>query len=330
MPPRSGGKPRNNARKEAARRLQRLNPGMSYKQAFRQAEPGNAPTAPRPPQLSVLLGLTSLPDIVSRYAEPTIDLTVPVGTSQTGETVKVNIETASQGRGGTGAHGIVSGITGSGATMVAMAIALALRAQNNQERLQVVLIDPDGRIHPGMSALADITIGADDAAATAWLTEQLSLRQAVLRSAEARDFHDLPLGALPRLIIVVADEPGRSVSFRRSRNPGSDAVRRIAMAGRQLGMNLLLLCAYSAPEDLRDVIGHLSYRVSLGQADNELTHFLLDDNDADLLADVRNARPGTAFLRTNYAQHVNGVTRFTAARVDEALAALVTTARTPQ
>ncbi len=55
MTPRTSGKPRNNARKEAARNLQRLNPGMSYKQAFRQAGPDRGALAPHQPHLSTLL-----------------------------------------------------------------------------------------------------------------------------------------------------------------------------------------------------------------------------------------------------------------------------------
>lgn len=329
MTPRANGKPRNNARKEAVRNLQRLNPGMSYKQAFRQASPDNGATAPHQPHLSTLLGVSSHHDIRARYSRPDTDLTVPLGLSDTGHVVSINIDTVSQGRGGTGAHGIVSGITGSGATMVAMAIALALRAQNSPAQFQAALIDPDGRVHPDVDALVDITFREDDDSAADWLAEQLSTREAVMRAANARDFYDLPVGALPRLLVVVADEPGRSLNFKRTPHPVSNALLRITRAGRQFGINLLLLCAYSSPEDLHEVIGHLGYRVSLGQVDDGLTHMLLDDAGVHLHRSVRHAPSGTAFLRTNYAQQDDGITRFAVAIADDALTHMVKEARTP-
>lgn len=329
MTPRTSGKPHNNARKEAARTLQRLNPGMSYKQAFRQAAPSRGATALRQPYLSTLLGVSSHHDIRAKYSRTEPDLTVPLGVSGKGHVISLNIDTASQGHGGTGAHGIVSGTAGSGTTMVAMGIALALRAHNSPALLQAALIDPDARVTPNADALVDITFRADDESAAAWLTEQLSTRQAVLRSANARDFYDLPVGALPRLILVVADELTRSINDKRTPPPISHALQQITAAGRQLGINLLLLCAHSTPEDLHQVIGHMGYRVSLGQVDDGLTHMLLDDNDADLHRSVRNAPSGTAFLRTNYAQQDNVITHFTTAIADDALTAMVKATRFP-
>lgn len=330
MTPRTSGKPRNNARKEAARNLQRLNPGMSYKQAFRQAGPGRGASALHHPHLSSLLGVSSHHDICAKYSRTEPDLTVPLGVSDTGHVVSLNIDTVSQGRGGTGVHGIVSGTTGSGATMVAMAIALALRGQNNPALLQAALIDPGARVSSDADALVDSAFRADDGTAAAWLTEQLSTRQAVLRSANARDFYDLPVGALPRLVLVVADEATRSINYKRTPTPVSHALRQITAVGRQLGINLLLLCAHSTPEDLHQAIGHMGYRLSLGQVDDGLTQMLLDDNDADLHHSVRNAPSGTAFLRTNYAQQDNVITQFTAAVADDALTAMVMAARSPR
>ncbi len=329
MTPRTSGKPRNNARKEAARNLQRLNPGMSYKQAFRQAAPERGAPAPHQPHLSTLLGVSSHRDIRAKYSRTEPDLTVPLGLSGTGHVVSVNIDTASQGRGGAGAHGIVSGTTGSGATGVAMAIALALRAQNSPTLLQAALIDPDARVPSDADDLVDTMFRADDGSAAAWLTEQLATRQAVLRSANARDFYDLPVDALARLLLVVADEPGRSVNYKRNPTAVSRAVRQITAVGRQLGINVLLLCAHSSPEDLHQAIGHMGFRVSLGQVDYDLTRMLLDDGDASLHRSVRTAPSGTAFLRTNYAQQDNVITQFTAAVADDALTAMVTAARSP-
>lgn len=67
-------------------------------------------------------------------ATPQSDLTVPLGITDSGTLVTLNIADSNRGREGTGPHGFISGSSDSGAESLALSIAAAaLRAQNGPD-----------------------------------------------------------------------------------------------------------------------------------------------------------------------------------------------------
>ncbi len=325
--------------KKLARAYMAAHPGTAYQQAL-DAISGDDPSraenflagapraaAPGQLELAAMLGVTTPRDVRTNYARPDTDLNVPLGVTSDGTVVTINIDTVSQGRGGTGAHGVVSGITGSGATSLAFTIALALRARNSPGRLQVALIDPSHRIDAATAdSVADVVLPTA-AMAAEWVTEQIAARVNYLRSADARDINDLPDGELPRLLVIAVDEP-KDVGDSTPPTSTWTVLQSICRVGRAVGIHLLLLCAYSSPRDLHKVDSNLCYRISLRQQDDALTCALLwVGPDDDLVQSVRTAPQGDAFLQTSYADQPATVQRFTMATGHDTLRKMIQAAR---
>ena len=151
-----------------------------------------------------LLGATELTDLLAtqdvprRRPRPAVDrLRVPIGVSELGEPVQLDLKEAALD--GMGPHGLVIGATGSGKSELLRTLVIALAATHSSESLNFVLIDfKGGATFAGLGALphtaAVITNLADDLAMVDRMRDAL-LGELNRRTATGRR----PLRQRPRL-----------------------------------------------------------------------------------------------------------------------------------
>lgn len=239
-------KRRNPARKKAADELRQANPRMRHQQALNMLAQGASeqPAAPsaKPHWLTEALGLHTVEDLTARWAQISERanaevLTVPVGVDATGKLMHLNIDEIAVG--GCGLHGMILARTHLGRGLVESVIAAALRALNPPKHLQVVAAGP----HPGYQ-IADTAFGGHewDLKFGAWLTHELTERTKFLDDAGALDFRSLPIGTLPRVLVIAdpATEFAESRQYRTRYSENLDRISGLARQGRALGVHLLV------------------------------------------------------------------------------------------
>lgn len=254
MTPQDQPKPRNNARKAAARELQRKRPELSYHQALAAvAESAGNAEASNPLHIRSLLNIASAADLATRHRDQPLNMTVPVGIRENGETVTLNIAHVFEHPTGTGPHGAIAGPA---ALRFSLALAVALRANNSAERIEVAFVgtEPDGRT---AAPAVDYTVSAPW---HAWLRGQLAERSETARSAQVRNLADLI--DVPRLVVLVdldtvdVDDTLPTAAAASLEN----AVR----TGRSLGVHIILICS-DARTLLRipSIVANLTFNVTL-------------------------------------------------------------------
>lgn len=296
---------RNNARKAAAREYQSKNPGMRYKAALNQVSTDAAPRRTESHHrdaLSTLLGISSVKDVLARYQAPSerwirpgdrwygYDGGVPLGHTDNGELVSINI---GPGRAdyGDGPHGAIAGDS---AHETATLIATALRAKNAPQNLQVIYADPSNSngVPIGMADTEFRNTDAPDAF-PAWLDNELQHRFEAAATAGARDIahlralagEDSEVQAIPRVLVVATASPGNDV-YPSHPQRWNEALISLTQIGRAADMFLLLLCPHSAPPTLlREIWTNICYRIALKGTSSSLFDDLLT-----------NAADGTAVL----------------------------------
>lgn len=255
MTPQDQPKPRKNARKAAARELQRKRPELSYHQALDAvAESAGNAEASKPLHIRSLLNIVSADDIAARHRDEPFNLTVPVGIRDTGETVTLNIAHVVEDPTGTGPHGAIAGPA---ALRFSLALAVALRANNSAERVEVAFIGTEHHSRTAAPAV-DYTVSAPwhD-----WLRAQLAQRSETARSAQVRNLADLI--DVPRLVVLVdVDDIVDDDDILRTAQAASleDAVR----TGRSLGVHIILICP-DARTLLRipSIVANLTFNITL-------------------------------------------------------------------
>ncbi len=246
-------------------------------------------------------------------------LRVPIGVTETGAPVELDLKESAQG--GMGPHGLLVGATGSGKSELLRTLVLALALTHSSETLNFVLVDfKGGATFLGLERLPHTSAVITNLAEELPLVDrmydavhgELVRRQELLRACgnlssqheyeRARD-HDATLAPLPSLFVVV-DEFSELLS---SKPDFAELFVMIGRLGRSLGVHLLLASQRLDEGRLRGLESHLSYRIGLRMFSGMESRAVLGVPDAYELP----ATPGSGYLRLDTAT----LTRFKAAYV---------------
>jgi DNA segregation ATPase FtsK/SpoIIIE, S-DNA-T family len=201
-------------------------------------------------------------------------LQVPIGVTEQGEIVELDLKESAQG--GMGPHGLLIGATGSGKSETLRTLIIGLAATHSSEILNLVLVDFKGGatfMHmeklPHTSAV--ITNLAGELALVDRMRDAINgeviRRQELLRESGRASLFDYekaraagaPLSPLPTLLVVV-DEFSELLA---SKPEFIDLFVTIGRVGRSLGVHLLLASQRLDEGRIHKVEGHLSYRIAL-------------------------------------------------------------------
>ncbi|WLS43444.1 type VII secretion protein EccCa [Micromonospora profundi] len=201
-------------------------------------------------------------------------LQVPIGVTEGGEVIELDLKESAQG--GMGPHGLLIGATGSGKSELLRTLVVALAATHSSEILNLVLVDfKGGATFIGMEHLphtsAVITNLADELPLVDRMQDalngEMTRRQEMLRASGYASLFDYEkarasgaqLVPFPTLLIVV-DEFSELLS---SKSEFMDLFVSIGRLGRSLGVHLLLASQRLDEGRINRVEGHLSYRLAL-------------------------------------------------------------------
>ncbi|BCY07236.1 type VII secretion protein EccCa [Actinoplanes sp. L3-i22] len=201
-------------------------------------------------------------------------LTVPIGVTEDGEVIELDLKESAQG--GMGPHGLLIGATGSGKSELLRTLVMALAATHSSEILNLVLVDfKGGATFLGMDRLphtsAVITNLADELPLVDRMQDalngEMTRRQELLRASGYASLFDYEkaraagaqLVPFPVLLIIV-DEFSELLS---SKAEFMDLFVSIGRLGRSLGVHLLLASQRLDEGRINRVEGHLSYRIAL-------------------------------------------------------------------
>jgi DNA segregation ATPase FtsK/SpoIIIE, S-DNA-T family len=259
------------AARDLARRLAPMRTGGSVDLAYKPLETDF--------ELTTLLGIRD-----PRRFEPAAKwrpraaqnarLRVPIGVTQDGEIVELDLKESAQG--GMGPHGLLIGATGSGKSELLRTLIIGLAATHSSEVLNFVLVDfKGGATFMDMDRLPHTSAVITNLAGELHLVDRMQdalngeviRRQELLReSGRASLFEyekarlagaDLP--PLPTLLVVV-DEFSELLA---GKPEFVELFVTIGRVGRSLGLHLLLASQRLDEGRIHRVEGHLSYRVAL-------------------------------------------------------------------
>jgi len=259
--------------------------------------------------LTALLGIADARrfDVAAQWRPRTphrARLAVPIGVTESGEVVELDLKEAAQG--GMGPHGLLIGATGSGKSELLRTLVLGLAATHSSEILNLVLVDfKGGATFIGMDQLphtsAVITNLADELPLVDRMQDslngELNRRQELLRSSghaslleyEKSRLAGKQLAPLPTLLIVV-DEFSELLA---SKPEFMDLFVSIGRVGRSLGVHLLLASQRLDEGRIHRVEGHLSYRIALRTFSSSESRAVIGASSAYELPN----EPGHGFLK---------------------------------
>ncbi len=233
-------------------------------------------------------------------------LRVPIGVTDTGSPVELDIKESAQG--GMGPHGILIGATGSGKSELLRTLVLSMSLTHSSEVLNFVLVDfKGGATFAGLDTLphvsAFITNLADELSLVDRMQDslhgELVRRQEALRAAgyssvteyEKARVNSNDLEPFPTLFVVV-DEFGELLA---TKSEFMDLFVMIGRLGRSLGVHLLLASQRLEEGRISSLETHLSYRVGLRMFSAMESRSVLGVNDAY----EEPLQAGSGFLRTD-------------------------------
>lgn len=236
-----------------------------------------------------VLGDTS---ILSRWEKNELDnnLFVPLGHVLDEGNRVVGINLAEYSQGGTGPHGVLQGMTGTGKTAFTDNILLALAATNSPSKLNFVYASFYGT-HAVNAAKKEFphTVWADEInddgeGFAKFLNEEMTRREEFLHQHASRSIveytelrkADRELPDLPRLLVVV-EEP---LDYLYAHRKGSvhREMKAVAHKGRSLGIHLLLTAQYIDTSLVGEIMSHITYAVSLHVHSQANSRTVLDGN----------------------------------------------------
>ncbi|WP_406634965.1 type VII secretion protein EccCa [Amycolatopsis sp. WGS_07] len=201
-------------------------------------------------------------------------MSVPIGVTEDGEIVELDLKESAQG--GMGPHGMLIGATGSGKSELLRTLVLGLAATHSSEILNFVLVDfKGGATFLGMDRLphtsATITNLADELPLVDRMQDSLNgemvRRQEQLRASGYPSLYEYEkaraageqLAPMPTLFLVV-DEFSELLS---AKPEFMELFVSVGRLGRSLGVHLLLASQRLDEGRIHRVEGHLSYRIAL-------------------------------------------------------------------
>ncbi|WP_281262183.1 type VII secretion protein EccCa [Umezawaea tangerina] len=231
-------------------------------------------------------------------------LQVPIGVTEEGEVVEIDLKESAQG--GMGPHGMLIGATGSGKSELLRTLVCALAATHSSEILNLVLVDfKGGATFLNMEKLphtsAVITNLADELPLVDRMQDsingEMTRRQEALRQSGHSSLFEyekarLAGGQLPPLptLLVIVDEFSELLS---AKPEFMDLFVSIGRLGRSLGVHLLLASQRLDEGRIHRVEGHLSYRVALRTFSSMESRSVIGVADAYELP----SGPGNGFLK---------------------------------
>ncbi|WP_405867379.1 type VII secretion protein EccCa [Streptomyces sp. NBC_01515] len=246
-------------------------------------------------------------------------LKVPVGVTEDGEIVELDLKESAQG--GMGPHGLLIGATGSGKSELLRTLVTGLAATHSSEILNLVLVDfKGGATFLNMDRLphtsAVITNLADELHLVDRMRDSINgemiRRQELLREAghaslyeyeKARAAGTSTLAPLPSLLIIV-DEFSELLA---SKPEFVELFVSIGRLGRSLGVHLLLASQRLDESRIHRVEGHLSYRLALRTFSSMESRSVIGTSSAYELPSA----PGNGYLKVD----TTNLVRFKAAYV---------------
>ncbi|MEU8472986.1 type VII secretion protein EccCa [Streptomyces sp. NPDC029006] len=230
-------------------------------------------------ELTALLGIRDPRafDVAAQWRRRTDQaarLRVPIGVTEEGEVVELDLKESAQA--GMGPHGMLIGATGSGKSELLRTLVIGLAATHSSEILNFVLVDFKGGATflnterlPHTSAV--ITNLADELPLVDRMQDsingELIRRQELLRASGYASLYEYekarlagaPIAPLPSLVVIV-DEFSELLA---SKPEFVELFVTIGRVGRSLGVHLLLASQRLDEGRIHRVEGHLSYRVAL-------------------------------------------------------------------
>ena len=258
------------------------------------------------------------PSVLWRAREARQRLRVPIGVSEQGLPVELDIKEAAAN--GMGPHGLCIGATGSGKSEFLRTLILGMITVHPPETLNLVLVDFKGGatflgLERAPHVAAVITNLADEAHLVARMKDalagEMNRRQELLRVAgnfaNVGDYdraraRGTVLAPLPVLFIVV-DEFSELLTQQPDFTELFVAIGRL---GRSLGMHLLLASQRLDEGRLRGLESHLSYRICLKTFSTSESRSVLGVPDAYHLPSA----PGAAYLKTGSGEPLRFQTAF--------------------
>ncbi|WP_320773020.1 type VII secretion protein EccCa [Streptomyces sp. CRN 30] len=274
-------------------------------------------------ELTTLLGIRDprTYDVTAQWRRRTDQsarLRVPIGVTEDGEVVELDLKESAQT--GMGPHGLLIGATGSGKSELLRTLVIGLAATHSSEVLNLVLVDfKGGATFLNMEKLphtsAVITNLADELPLVDRMQDsidgELIRRQELLRASghaslfeyEKARLAGAPLAPLPALVVIV-DEFSELLA---GKPEFADLFVTIGRLGRSLGVHLLLASQRLDEGRIHRVEGHLSYRIALRTFSSMESRSVIGVAGAYELPSV----PGNGYLRVD----TTNLVRFKAAYV---------------
>ncbi|WP_327138326.1 type VII secretion protein EccCa (plasmid) [Streptomyces sp. NBC_01340] len=245
-------------------------------------------------------------------------LKVPIGVTEDGEIVELDLKESAQG--GMGPHGLLIGATGSGKSELLRTLVMGLAATHSSEILNLVLVDfKGGATFLNMDRLphtsAVITNLADELHLVDRMRDSINgemiRRQELLREAGYASLYEYEkargagatLAPLPSLLIIV-DEFSELLA---NKPEFVELFVSIGRLGRSLGIHLLLASQRLDESRIHRVEGHLSYRIALRTFSSMESRSVIGTSSAYELPSA----PGNGYLKVD----TTNLVRFKAAYV---------------
>jgi DNA segregation ATPase FtsK/SpoIIIE, S-DNA-T family len=274
-------------------------------------------------ELTTLLGIRNPRtfDVAAKWRPRAVQrarLSVPLGVTEDGEVVELDLKESAQG--GMGPHGLLIGATGSGKSELLRTLVIGLAATHSSEVLNFVLVDfKGGATFLGMDRLphtsAVITNLQNELPLVDRMQDSLNgemiRRQELLRQSGFASLFDYEkargagaqLTPLPSLLLIV-DEFSELLA---SKPEFIELFVMIGRVGRSLGVHLLLASQRLDEGRIHKVEGHLSYRVALRTFSSMESRSVIGVGSAYELPSA----PGNGFLKID----TTNLVRFKAAYV---------------
>jgi S-DNA-T family DNA segregation ATPase FtsK/SpoIIIE len=274
-------------------------------------------------ELTTLLGIRNPRafDVAAKWrprAEQSARLRVPIGVTEQGEIVELDLKESAQG--GMGPHGLLIGATGSGKSELLRTLIVGLAATHSSEILNFVLVDfKGGATFMNMDRLPHTSAVITNLAGELSLVDRMQdsingeviRRQELLRESGRSSLYDYekaraagaPLSPLPTLLVVV-DEFSELLA---SKPEFIELFVTIGRVGRSLGVHLLLASQRLDEGRIHRVEGHLSYRVALRTFSSMESRSVIGVSSAYELPST----PGNGYLKVD----TTNLVRFKAAYV---------------
>lgn len=225
----------------------------------------------------------------------------------------VHLDIRESSTGGSGPHGMLIGVTGSGKSEVLRTIVAGLLSVHPPDELALLLIDFKGgaTFEPftELPHTAGVVTNLEDDPAlvdrvlTA-LSAELRRRQRLVRTAGVASIDELPATTpTPRLLVVV-DEFSELLA---THADAIDVLVQVGRLGRSLGVHLLIASQRVDEGRLKGLEAHLTYRIALRTQSVVESRNVLGTADAATLTSV----PGHGFLRCGSAVPIAFEARYT-------------------